>query len=90
MNDPLDPLLVSLRTQSPPHAERVALALETRVLARLRDQHTLAALWFKRWSVAFGLGTAACVALLVTNLLSLSASGLEAALAGDWLLTPWL
>lgn len=90
MNDPLDPLLAALRAEPSPHADRVALGLETRVLSRLLEERSLSALWFRRWSLVLGAGTAACAALLVTSLLSLSSAGLDALLLGDWLLFAWL
>ncbi|MFA6962869.1 MAG: hypothetical protein WC205_19090 [Opitutaceae bacterium] len=87
--DPLDPLLAALRNAPAPDADRIALGLETRVLARLREERALAATWLRRWSLVLGVGTAACAALLVNNLLDLSAAGLDAACTGHWLLLGW-
>jgi hypothetical protein len=89
--DPLDPLLAALRN-SPDLDEaagRVAHGLETRVLARLREERALGALWFRRWSLVLGVGTATCAALLIGGLLDLSTVGLDAVCTGHWLLLGW-
>lgn len=86
MNDSLDPLFDGLRMEADARAERAGFGFEARVLARLRSERDLAALWLRRWLVIFGLGATACGALLISNLLALSSAGLDAVLAGDWFL----